>query len=199
MVILIGIAGPSASGKSTLCNELQKHLKDAIVIHTDDYWCNPERFPKVREFKNWELPECIDFDTLYSNLKELRECKVTLAPQWVQGNYPPLQRKLTPAPIIIVEGFRLFYDARIRKILNFKVYIDLPEEVIVQRRVTRLRHGKQERELYYREIVVPEDRKYGVPTRKYADLIIDGTKPISEMVEEIMDVLNLLSNSILKI
>ena len=187
MSTIIGIAGPSASGKSTICDQLQKRLENSIVIHTDNYWCNPEHFPRVKEFKNWELPECLDFDTLYTNLKELKAGKMTRAPQWVLGVYPPLKKEIKPAAIIIVEGFRLWYDARIRKLLDLKIYIDVPEEVILKRRGGRLRHpGKLNRELYYREIVVPEDRKYGLPTKKYADIVIDGTKPVLEIVGEII-------------
>src|SRR3989338_2889167 len=117
MVILIGIAGPSSSGKSTICDELQKRWKDSVVIQTDDYWCNPEHFPRVKEFKNWELPDCLDFDTLYLNLKELKESKTTLMPQWVRGTYPSPRREVNPASFILVEGFRLFWEERIRKLL----------------------------------------------------------------------------------
>src|SRR3989338_5344132 len=74
MVFIIGIAGPSSSGKSTICTELQKHLPNSSIIHTDDYWCNPENFPKEKGVKNWELPECLDFDRLYTNLLELGRC-----------------------------------------------------------------------------------------------------------------------------
>ena len=69
--------------------------------------------------------------------------------------------------------------------------IDVPEEVILKRRGGRLRHpGKLNRELYYREIVVPEDRKYGLPTKKYADIVIDGEKVIDEIVAEILTTFN---------
>src|SRR3989344_8694129 len=187
MVFIIGIAGPSSSGKSTICTELQKHLPNSSIIHTDDYWCNPENFPKEKGVKNWELPECLDFDRLYTNLLELKQGKPTIAPQWAQWIYPPLKKEIKPSKVIIVEGFRLFWDKRIRKLLDFKIYIDVPEEMIVQRRIERMRHpNKPDRELYYREIVVPEDRKYGLPTKAYADLILDGQRPIAEIITAIL-------------
>ncbi len=186
MVILIGIAGPSASGKSTVCEELQKKFKDTLLIHTDDYWCNPDHFPKKDGFKNWELPECLDFDTLHANLIALKQGKTIFGPQWIQGSYPPARKELKPANIILVEGFRLFYDPRIRKILDFKIYIDVPEDVILHRRIQRMRHReKVGRELYYREFVIPEDRQYGIPTKHYADLILDGKRSIAGIVEEV--------------
>lgn len=186
MVFIIGIAGPSCCGKSTICDELQKHLKDSFIIHTDDYWHDPETFPKEKGFKNWELPECIDFDTLYVNLSDLKKGKTTTAPQWVRGGYPPLQKEIKPSPIIIVEGFRLFWDERVRKILDFRIYIDVPEGLIIRRRVERMRHpGKVGRELYYREIVIPEERKYGVPTKAFADLVVDGGENTIQIVDQI--------------
>ncbi len=192
MVILIGIAGPSASGKSTICDELQKKFKDSLVIHTDNYWCNPDHFPTEKGFKNWELPQCLDFDTLYANLAELKQGRTTFGPHWVQGIYPPVQKELKPATIIVVEGFRLFWDSRIRKLFDFKIYIDVPEETILHRRAQRMRHpDKPGRELYYQEIVVPEDQKYGIPTKKYADLIVDGRKSIAEIVEVVVDAVKL--------
>lgn len=191
MVFIIGIAGPSSSGKSTICEALQKHLKDSVIIHTDDYWCNPEHFPKEKGFKNWELPEGLDFDMLYTNLLELKQGKPTIAPQWVQGSYPPLQKEIKPSKIIIVEGFRLFWDKRIRKLLDFKIYIDVPEEIILQRRIERRRHpDKPDRELYYREIVVPEDKKYGLPTRQYADIVMDGSQSLLSIVKRIIGKIN---------
>lgn len=186
MVFIIGIAGPSCCGKSTICEELQKHLKNSSLIHTDDYWYNPDQFPKEKGFKNWELPECLDFNSLRANLSDLKKGKATIVPQWVRGSYPPLQKEMKPSPIIIVEGFRLLWDEHIRKLLDFKIYIDVPEELIIKRRIERMRHpNKSDRELYYREIVLPEEKKYGVPTKAFADLIMDGTQSPIQIVDHI--------------
>ena len=100
MTFLIGIAGPSASGKSTICEELTKIILPLVIISQDNYWKNPESFPRVNGVKNWELPEDLDFDTLYHNLRDLKEGKKTMAPKWISGKYPPEQRELLPAPLI---------------------------------------------------------------------------------------------------
>jgi len=189
MVFIIGIAGPSASGKSTVCDELVKLIPGSLLISQDDYWKNTENFPRVKGFKNAELPECIDFDSLYHNLLDLKNGKRTIAPKWVRGQYPPDQQVLAPAPIIVVEGFRLFHDPRIREILDYKVYFDVSATEIIKRRLSRLRHGQLEREWYYREVVVAEDIKYGLPMKKYADEVVDGTAPVHDIVIKLMSTL----------
>jgi|SRR3989344_1962508 len=187
MVFIIGIAGPSASGKSTVCEELVKLIPGSLLISQDDYWKNPEYFPRVKGLKNAELPECIDFGRLYHNLLDLKNGKNTTAPKWIRGQYPPNQQVLTPASVIIVEGFRLFYDSRIRDILDYKVYIDVSTTEIIQRRLSRLRHGQLEREWYYREVVVAEDIKHGLPMKKYADEVVDGTAAVHDIIKLLMN------------
>jgi len=196
MSYLIGIAGPSASGKSTLCEELVKLIPDSLLISQDDYWKNPELFPKVKGLKNWELPENIDFDRLYQNLLDLKEGKATVAPKWVRGHYPPGTQTFSSKKYIFVEGFRLFHDSRIKDIIDYKIYVDITAEEIIKRRLQRLRHGQLEREWYYREIVVEEDSKYGVPMKKYADLIVDGTRPIINSVQKIEEIILQLTSSV---
>ena len=176
MSTIIGIAGPSASGKSTICDELQKRLENSIVIHTDNYWCNPEHFPRVKEFKNWELPECLDFDTLYTNLKELKAGKMTRAPQWVLGVYPPLKKEIKPAAIIIVEGFRLWYDARIRKLLDLKVFLHVDADIRFIRRIHRdVRERGRSLDgtiRQYYDTVRPMHHQYLESTQQYADISV---------------------------
>lgn len=65
---LVGIAGSSGAGKSAICEEIGKGIKDVQVVHPDNYWKRPEGFPRIHGYRNWELPECLDFDTLYRNL-----------------------------------------------------------------------------------------------------------------------------------
>jgi uridine kinase len=172
---LLGIAGPSCAGKTTVAKLLQEMFPDALIVSQDQYWKDTSKFPRVGENKNWELPENLDFDTLARNLQELKSGKSTQAPLWKykeEGN--PHQQTLVPASFIIVEGFLLFHDERIRNLLDMKFYIDIPEDAIVARRVARNRRDEGDRELYYREVVVQEYRKHGLPTRKFADVVVDG-------------------------
>ncbi len=193
---LIGIAGSSCSGKTTLCDALATGLPDMfsmgkpLIVHTDDYWTDSKTFPMVHGRKNWELPSCVDFSRLYTVLEKLQTGSAVLAPQ-VMRKYNcdsnVKEAMLNPTPIILVEGFLLFYDSCIRSLFDRKFFVDVPDEEVVARRLARNRSHLQDKELYYREVVVGEYRKYGLPSKEQADLILDGLLPIERNVQRVLD------------
>ena len=92
------------------------------------------------------------------------------------GDTPQQERarfRRDPAEILITEGFLLFHDESVRKLFDLKIYLDIPKEAIIARRAERNRSGK-DKTLYYQEVVVKEYEKHGLPTRKYADIVVDG-------------------------
>lgn len=184
--IFIGIAGPSTSGKTTIAKKLENLLSDSMVITLDDYWKDSSGFKRKQGYKNWELPENIDFDLLLANLEDLKKGKETSIPICEKFKFKEY-KKIKPKKFIILEGFLLFFDKKIREMFDLKIYLDLSEEEIINRRITRSRSEKPEREFYYRNVVVEEHKKYGEPTKKYSDLIIDGKGEIKESLKNILE------------
>ncbi len=190
---LIGIAGPSCSGKSSLTEQLESSFKDMEFISLDSYWKDSNNFKKVwwpfgKLFgcKNWELPQNLKLDDLYDNLFELKQGYETKIPICNDADYQKMYRIASPKSRIIVEGFLLFYDKSIRDIFDTKIYLDLPDEEIIKRRLERNKSNKPDRESYYRKVVVNEYKKYGLPGKQYADLILDGTKPLEDNLNKIL-------------
>jgi uridine kinase len=183
---LIGIMGPSCSGKSTLAARLAQEL-DSVVISLDDYW-NPEyQPPLVGRWKNRELPGNIDFDHLYRDLADLKSGKSINAPRFSHRDDSFTYHIVEPSPIIIVEGYLLFHDERIRDILDLKAFLDLDDEEMVRRRIARNRSNRPHRHEYYRDIVVAEYRKYGMPAKAHADILLDGMKGAEENARQVKE------------
>jgi uridine kinase len=174
---IVGISGPSCAGKSTLVDELQHRFPNSRIVHLDDFWHDPATFPPVRHhlfrnFTNWELPQNLNFQLLHKVLRRL------------QKGWRAFWRAISfERPIIFVEGFLLFHDAKIREMMDLKVYLDIPDETVVQRRMERKRFEFEGMELYYREVVLDEYRRHGLPTMRYADTVIDGTKTVHEVAD----------------
>jgi uridine kinase len=163
--IVLGITGPSSATKTFIAKSLLKHLKATRILHVDDYWEGPTVYPKNKlKLKNWEKPDMIHFEKLRKDVLLLKKKK--------KYNF------------IIVEGVLLFYYKKMRDILDVKVFITLPQHLIVKRRLERFGH-KDEQEWYSRNVVIKEYKRYGEPTKKYADLVIKGTDKIHENIKRV--------------
>src|SRR3989344_6003420 len=181
----VGIAGPSCSGKTTLVKALIDKVKfDFELIHLDDYWDRDFKPPLINGYKNRELPENLKLDLLFLHLQELKSGKSVEIP-YRAFEVEDEKRIVQPKKIIFVEGFLLFYKKEIGDSFDFKIYIDLSDEEIVKRGTERNRSNKND-EFYYRNIVISEYKKYGLPAKKEADLILNGEKDVNENVEVVL-------------
>lgn len=183
---IIGIVGPSCCGKTSLCEKINEKIEDCLTIHLDNYWKDKSSFQRKYGFRNWELPNNLKFDLLNKNLRELKAGRNTEAPYCGDDGRFIGYKTLMPSDTIITEGFLLFYYRRIRETFNLKIYVDISDEEVIRRRILRNRSKKKGRELYYREVVVKEYKKYGEPVKKYADLIIDGKEDINKNIMSIL-------------
>jgi uridine kinase len=184
--IIVGIVGPSCSGKSTIVKEILKSNPNIVRLKLDNYWNDEKTFPKTHGYTNWERPENLNLELLYKNIKELHQGKPTKVPicKKMQFNhFETFEINL----IIIVEGFLLFYDKRITNLLDLKIYVDIPEELIIKRNINRSRAGWSE-DRY--KIVVEEYRQHIAPFKKQSDIILDGTKSIKTNTELILAEIN---------
>ena len=187
--IFVGIVGPSGSGKTTLCKKLKYLLKDCEHIRLDNYFKSPKTFPKKGNFRNWELPSNLKFNVLLRHLILLKSSKsvhTKTFPKKAGAKSEPLILK--PKRIILVEGFMLFKDKKVRDILDVKIYLDIHPKLMLKRRA--IRFGPAHINEYDTRIAIPEFLKHGVTQKNYADYVINATKPQSQIIKEVRKIIS---------
>ncbi len=172
--LIIGIAGPSGSGKTTLAKKLAKKLK-AKLIHLDNYWKynDVNEIPPMKKWKKgiWEKPSATNFKKLLKDIKKIRKSK--------------------EFSNIILEGLHTFDRRKIRKIIDFKIYVNLSDSLIVKRRLKKFGHSNSQ-EWYSKNVVIKFYKKYGEPKKVYADLVLNGEKDVNSNIEKILTSFNKL-------
>lgn len=181
----IGISGGSGAGKTAIAKALKKRLgKKSAIFHLDNYQRIGENIAKTGGMKNWDHPDAVNWVRLYKDLVLLKSGKqIFLTSRSQKKLNNPIKIIFSPAEIIIAEGYLLFYKKSIRKIINFLVYLDAIEKTRIKRRSKPL--GKDNR--YIKKVLLPMHQKYIVPTKIYANLILDTDKcKITECVNKII-------------
>ena len=186
---IIGIVGPSGSGKTTLCKKLKAQNKDYEHIRLDNYFKHPRTFPLKGKFRNWEKPSNLKFDLLLKHLKTLKigkEVHTKSFPKRAGAKSELII--LRPKKVILVEGFMLFKNKKVRDILDVKIYLDIHRELMLKRRA--IRFGEAHITDYDTKVAIPEFLKYGTGQKKYADYVVDATKSQAEVVKIIRDIVS---------
>ena len=179
----VGIVGPSGSGKTTLCKKL-KASKNYEHIRLDNYFKHPRTFPLKKGFRNWEKPSNLRFNVLLKHLKILQKGKEVNTKSFPKkAGAKPEPITLKPKPVILIEGFMLFKDKRVRDILDIKIYLEVHPELMLERRA--IRFGAEHINDYDIKIAIPEFLKYGITQKKYADYVIDATRPQIKVIKEV--------------
>lgn len=178
---IVGIAGGSASGKTSFLKDLCDRLpNNSVSIITQDNYYLPKEFQACDEAGeiNFDLPTSIHREDFHNDLCSLMSGKAIERKEYNfnNPNQPPKIVRIEPAPIIIMEGLFVFYYAEIRKKLDLKIFIDAREEVKLQRRILRdsIERGYCEDTVRYQwqNHVVPSYNKFLRPFRDSADVII---------------------------
>ncbi|MCK5062591.1 MAG: hypothetical protein KAR23_01570 [Candidatus Aenigmarchaeota archaeon] len=184
---LLGIAGPSASGKSTVSRMLIERYPSAVRINLDDFFFDKDTFPIHNGWSNWELPQNLNFLKLHSVLSDLVKGSSVTVPDYSKKEGKAVGEKtVRPKDIIITEGFYLFNDRKIRDLFNLKIFLDLPEDIQMKRRLERQPDLDPR---YFIEVIAPFFRKYGLPAKKHADYVINASRDIDKVAEDIMSLL----------
>ena len=179
-MLIIGICGASGSGKSTLARELSNRLEGRCVYLKQDsyYKDHPDMSFEERERINYDEPDAFEHSALLSDLIELRAGRAITAKNYdyTQHRRCDSAEQIEPADVVLVEGIHVFYDAAVREMLDFKIFIQVDPDVCLLRRVKRdIRDRGRSIEGVYRqylESVKPMYEKHIRNYVEYADLIV---------------------------
>ena len=179
--ILIGIAGGTGSGKTTLANKLIDSFGNdevSILRHDNYYKRHDEMSYDERALLNYDHPDAFETDLLVRQIEELKAGKSIEHPtyDYVEHNRAKETIHMEPMPVIIVEGILVLENEELRKRMDLKVFVDTDAEERLIRRIlrdTRERGRSVESVLnQYKDTVKPMHEKYIEPSKEYADVII---------------------------
>lgn len=180
--MLIGIAGGTGSGKSTFADGLKRLFPDEITIISYDNYYKPQDHLSMDERvkTNYDCPDALDTDLLVKHLRQLRDGNVAQVPNYDfcihtrRGDFTVVK----PTPVIIVDGILTFHDERLREMFDIKIFADADAD---ERILRRLRRDVTERGRdidgvikQYVDTVKIMHGIYVEPTKKYADILING-------------------------
>jgi len=201
--IFIGITGGTGSGKSTVSKEIFCSIDESnvVIIEQDSYYKDQSHLTfEERKKTNYDHPFAFDNDLLIEHLNMLLEGKIIEKPIYDFENHNRRKETITvqPKEIIILEGILILNDARIRDLLDIKIFVDTDSDVRVIRRITRdiQDRGRNLDSVIeqYMNTVRPAHMQFVEPTKKYADIIIPeggyNKVAIDIMVAKINSILN---------
>lgn len=195
---VIGITGGTGSGKSSLAIRLVESFGNkACYLSMDDYFKRSSNIEKDESGTvNWDSPQALDFDRFYEDIVALmsgRKIRIMSKSKYYNPNfefkvYEKKEVEISPNEILVLEGFMLFFDERIRSLIDTKIYLDLPINIALQRRDTDKHKPDQE---YVAKYLLPNQLNNVEPTKKFADLIINTQdKNLDETVKICLDFIN---------
>ncbi|MBQ6437223.1 MAG: uridine kinase [Bacteroidales bacterium] len=180
-MLIIGIAGGSGSGKTTVARKITEKMHDhVVVISQDSYYKDQSHLPLAeRQALNFDHPNAIDWDLLVQNLRALKEGKDVEQPVY---SYITCSRSTTetvhisPAPIIVVEGILIFNCKELVDELDIKVFVDADDDDRLMRVIARdIRERGKDVEWVmdrYTKTVKPMYLQFIEPSKRVADIIV---------------------------
>jgi uridine kinase len=188
--LIIGIAGGSGSGKTTVAKNVGRALAVGtfVAIDMDGYYRDFSHLSyEERKVINWDHPDAVDWDLLIGQLVRLRDRQAIEKPVYDFVTHTRRQESahIEPADVVLVDGILLFTDARVRELCDVKVYVDADADVRLIRRIKRdmAKRGRPLEEILeqYLTTVQPMHLQFVEPSKRYADLIVPrgGHNPVA--------------------
>ena len=179
-ILVIGIAGGTGSGKTTLMNNIIERFGDVVsVLSHDNYYKRHDELPYEERCKlNYDEPAAFDTSLMVYHLDQLRhgyeiDCPVY---DFTVHNRSDKTIHLVPKKVIIVEGILIFENEALRDLMDIRIFVDTDSDIRLCRRIKR-DVNKRGRTLesvlkQYQETVKPMHEKYVEPSKKYADIVV---------------------------
>jgi uridine kinase len=187
---VLGIAGGSGSGKSTIARALLEALAPGagVLIEQDHYYRSQSHLaPEERQRVNYDHPDALEVELLAAHIDELRAGRAIERPTYDFAIHDRAPRgvRIEPARVIVVEGILVLFEPRLRQRFDAKLFVDTDADIRLMRRIRRdlEQRGRtfaQIRKQYY-ESVRPMHMAFVEPSKRFADLIVPegGQNPVA--------------------
>lgn len=179
--IIIGVAGPSASGKSLLAHTIVSELSstEVVVIPEDCYYKDHGDMPFAeREKINYDHPDAFDHDLMVEHLQALKRGETVQVPQYDFSTHARKSetREIGQHTIIVLEGILLFAEEDLRNIMNIRIFMDTALDICLMRRLSRdiIERGRTLQSVLeqYEQTVRPMYMQFIEPSKRNADIIV---------------------------
>ena len=179
-ILVIGIAGGTGSGKTTLMKNIIDSFGDVVTVlsHDNYYKRRDELTYEQRCLINYDEPDALETDLMAAHLERLRHGQPIDCPvyDFTQHNRSDETVRIAPKNVIIVEGILIFENQPLRDLMDIKIFVDTDADVRLCRRIKR-DVNKRGRTLesvltQYQTTVKPMHEKYVEPSKKYADIVV---------------------------
>ena len=180
-MIIIGIAGGSGSGKTTVVKKIVEALPagEVSVLPQDSYYKDSSHIPlEERQKINFDEPAAFDWELLIQQLQDLKSGKSIEVPtySYLTCTRQPETVPMQPRDVVLVEGILVFSDERLRDMMDIKVFVDADADDRLIRVINRdcIERGRTPELVVerYERVLKPMHNKYIEPAKKFADLII---------------------------
>jgi uridine kinase len=194
--ILIGVAGGTGSGKTSLAQRLQERLGPELCVSLaqDSYYRDESDLdPDARAAVNYDHPDAFDTSLLVQDLRDLKRGRPVPHLCYDHASYSRrvLPDPLHPAPVILLEGILVLAEESLRRLMDMKLFIDCDSDVRILRRLRRdlTERGRsfESVERQYLESVRPMHLEFVEPSKRYADLIIPEGAENQVALEAVVD------------
>ncbi len=179
-VLVIGIAGGTGSGKTTLMKNLMQRFQDhvAVLSHDNYYKRHDEMTYEERCKINYDEPAAFETELMVAHLHQLRQGQAIDCPvyDYTQHNRSNETVRVEPKQVIIVEGILIFADQALRELMDIRIFVDTDADIRLCRRIKRdvNKRGRTMESvlLQYQQTVKPMHEMYVEPSKKYANIIV---------------------------
>ncbi len=178
---ILGVAGGTGSGKTTIAEKVYTHFGDKVVYipHDRYYKDQSEKTMEERIKTNYDHPDALETDLFIVHLQKLQQGQEVEVPEY---DFTQHTRKtdvtvtIAPAPLILIEGILIFDNPLLRELIDLRIYVDVPADIRILRRAKRdiEERGRTLDSVYNQYVATarPMHEKFVEPTKEYADIII---------------------------
>lgn len=193
--LLVGIAGATCSGKTTIEHGVQRELGDLVTVLPFDDMCYKLTELEDPNIEDWEQPYLYRWDDYYQYLCTLKKGQSVIAVMNSWENYKEgiSVQELVPRPVVLSVGYLALHDERVRDLFDIKLFVEVPDETIVQRRYERDNQWATESGYdamgYIIEKILPAHHTFVVPQKGYVDEVIDGLQEKPVILNRVLEII----------
>ena len=201
-ICVIGIAGGTASGKTTIVNKLKDFFGDDVeLISHDSYYKAHDDMPYEERAKlNYDHPSSFDTDRMIDDIKALKRGETVYIPVYDFSIHNRTDKtvKVEPKRVIMIEGILIFENKELRDLMDIKIFVDTAADERLMRRIIRdMKYRGRTIEsiiTQYQTTVKPMHEEFVEPSKKYADIIIPRGGENKAAMEILKGHLNIMLN-----